>query len=155
MPSSDIFKRLLPSNEKGLVTTPTVKMPSSLATSATTGPAPVPVPPPMPAVIKTMCAPFNAARISSRASSAHARPWSGLAPAPRPVRPKRIWTGALVAAKACASVLQQIKSTPCTPDLIMCETALPPAPPTPTTLMTVPLLALSNISNIIIDSLKS
>ena len=32
---------------KGLVTTPTVKMPISRATRATTGAAPVPVPPPM------------------------------------------------------------------------------------------------------------
>jgi hypothetical protein len=57
--------------------------------------------------------------------------------------------------RAWASVLQQMKSTPCTPDLIMCATALPPAPPTPTTLMTVPFSAVSNISNLIIDSLKS
>ena len=39
------------------VTTPTVRMPSSLATRAMTGAAPVPVPPPMPAVTNTMCAP--------------------------------------------------------------------------------------------------
>ena len=74
MPSSDIFMRLAPSKEKGLVTTPTVKIPSSFATSATTGPAPVPVPPPIPAVINTILAPLSAARISSRANSAAARP---------------------------------------------------------------------------------
>jgi hypothetical protein len=49
----------LPSKSKGLVTTATVRMPISLAISATTGAAPVPVPPPMPAVMKTMCAPFE------------------------------------------------------------------------------------------------
>ena len=41
---------LLPSNPKGLVTTPTVRAPSSCATSTIIGDAPVPVPPP-PAVI--------------------------------------------------------------------------------------------------------
>ncbi|KAG0919162.1 hypothetical protein G6F31_021225 [Rhizopus arrhizus] len=96
-----------------------------------------------------MCAPFSAARISSRAVSADARPCSGLAPAPRPVRPRRICTGALVAASACASVFAQMKSTPCTPLRIMCATALPPAPPTPTTLITVPLVLFSSISKFI------
>ena len=42
--------RALPSKAKGLVTTPTTKMPISLAICATTGAAPVPVPPPIPAV---------------------------------------------------------------------------------------------------------
>ena len=44
----------LASKEKGLVTMPTVRMPRSCATSATTGAAPVPVPPPIPAVMKTI-----------------------------------------------------------------------------------------------------
>ena len=52
----------LPSIAKGLVTTATVRMPSSLATCATTGAAPVPVPPPMPAVMNTMSAPSRARR---------------------------------------------------------------------------------------------
>ncbi len=51
--------RCEPSNWKGLVTTPTVRTPSSRATRAMTGAAPVPVPPPMPAVMKAMCAPFR------------------------------------------------------------------------------------------------
>src|SRR5262245_17035874 len=36
---------------------------------------------------------------------------------------------------ACASVLATINSTPCSPDVIMLLTALPPAPPTPNTTM--------------------
>jgi hypothetical protein len=62
-------------------------MPISLATRAITGAAPVPVPPPMPAVMNSMCAPSMAVRMSSTASSAASRPFSGLLPAPRPVPP--------------------------------------------------------------------
>ena len=60
MPFSACARRRLPSKENGLVTTPTVKAPISLATSATIGAAPVPVPPPMPAVTNTMSAPSKA-----------------------------------------------------------------------------------------------
>ena len=56
-PSSAWRIRLLPSNWKGLVTTPTVSTPSSRAAWAMIGAEPVPVPPPMPAVMKHMCAP--------------------------------------------------------------------------------------------------
>ena len=49
--------RLLPSNWNGLVTTPTVKIPCSLAALAITGAAPVPVPPPIPAAINAMWLP--------------------------------------------------------------------------------------------------
>ena len=52
-PSSAWTDLLLPSNPKGLVTTPTVSAPSSCAISAIIGDAPVPVPPPSPAVMKT------------------------------------------------------------------------------------------------------
>ena len=76
--------RFLPSNWNGLVTTPTVKMPFSLAKRATTGAAPEPVPPPMPAVMNTMLAPSSSFSISSLASSAAMRPTSGRAPAPNP-----------------------------------------------------------------------
>ena len=107
------------SKSKGLVTTATVRMPSSLAISATTGAAPVPVPPPMPAVMKHMCAPSSAAAISSRDSWAAARPASGLEPAPRPVVPSWTLTGAMLRKSAWASVLAQMKSTPCTPSRIM------------------------------------
>ena len=54
MPCSAWVMRRRPSKPKGLVTTPTVRMPASRAISATTGAAPVPVPPPMPAVMNTM-----------------------------------------------------------------------------------------------------
>jgi hypothetical protein len=42
------------------------------------------------------------------------------------------------AGSACASVLAQMNSTPCTLRSIMCATALPPPPPTPITLICVP-----------------
>ena len=86
-PRSALVMRRPPSNSKGLVTTPTVKMPISLAMRAITGAAPVPVPPPMPAVMNSMCAPSIALRISSTANSAASRPLSGLLPAPRPLPP--------------------------------------------------------------------
>ena len=86
-PASALCMRRPPSKSKGLVTTPTVRMPISLATRAITGAAPVPVPPPIPAVMNSMCAPSMAARMSSIASSAASRPFSGLLPAPKPVWP--------------------------------------------------------------------
>ena len=70
IPSSAYCLRFLPSNRKGRVTTATVKIPMSLATSAIIGAAPVPVPPPMPAVIKTISAPANTSAIRSRSSIA-------------------------------------------------------------------------------------
>ena len=69
-PANACFKRFLPSNLKGFVTTPIVKAPISFAIFATTGAAPVPVPPPMPAVTKTMSASSSATVISSLDSSA-------------------------------------------------------------------------------------
>src|SRR6478736_11165 len=62
--------RLLPSISNGRVTTATVRMPSSLASCATTGAAPVPVPPPMPAVMNSMSAPSIISIRRSRSSSA-------------------------------------------------------------------------------------
>ena len=84
MPFSAAARRRLPSNAKGLVTTPTVNAPTSLAHSATIGAAPVPVPPPIPAVINTISAPDIASVISSLLSSAAFFPISGFAPAPSP-----------------------------------------------------------------------
>ena len=55
MPASAMRMRRAPSNWNGLVTMPTVRMPSSLAMRAMTAAAPVPVPPPMPAAMNTMC----------------------------------------------------------------------------------------------------
>ncbi len=137
-PSSACLPRRRPSNSNGLVTTPTVRMPSSLAARAITGAAPVPVPPPMPAVMNNMCAPAIDSLMRSTASCADWRPISGLLPAPRPVWPSCTSVPALLRCKACASVLAQMNSTPCTPCEIMCSTALPPPPPTPMTLICVP-----------------
>src|SRR6516162_10124523 len=138
MPCSAMRIRRTPSKWNGLVTTPTVRMPSSLAQRATTGEAPVPVPPPMPAVTNTIWAPERWSRISSITSSAAARPTSGCEPAPSPsVTCTPIWMmrSALDMVSACASVFATTKSTPCRPALIMLLTALPPAPPTPNTVM--------------------
>ena len=85
IPCSAWRNRFLPSKTKGLVTTPTVKAPTSRATCATTGAPPVPVPPPMPAVMKIISAPSRYSRIRSWSSMAARRPISGLAPAPKPL----------------------------------------------------------------------
>src|SRR5262245_7727605 len=138
MPPSAMRMRRWPSNWNGFVTTPTVRMPSSLAQRATTGAAPVPVPPPMPAVTNTMWAPARWSRISSITSSAAARPTSGCEPAPSPsVTRTPIWMmrSALDMVSACASVLATTKSQPTRPAVIMLLTALPPAPPTPNTVI--------------------
>mmetsp|Transcript_69182 Transcript_69182/g.139187 ORF Transcript_69182/g.139187 Transcript_69182/m.139187 type:complete len:335 (-) Transcript_69182:61-1065(-) len=131
--------RLRPSKANGLVTTPTVSAPSSLATSATTGAAPLPVPPPMPAVTKTRSAPSTILRISSRLSSAAFFPMSGLPPAPSP----RVFSAPIASvffdralASACWSVFTLQNSTPKISVSTILLTALPPPPPTPTTLMT-------------------
>ncbi len=84
-PRSACANRFFPSNVKGLVTTPMVKIPNSLAVAATIGAAPVPVPPPIPAVTNTISAPFKTSAISARLSSAACVPISGLAPAPKPL----------------------------------------------------------------------
>ena len=102
------------------------------------------------AVAANTGAPRKASAIRSRASSAAALPMSGFAPAPRPVLPNWITWVARERASACASVFITMKSTPWTPRLIMCCTALPPAPPTPTTLMIVPLVSVSSISKSIL-----
>ena len=85
MPFSAWSIRRRPSKLKGLVTTPTVSTPISLAMSATMGAAPVPVPPPMPAVMNTMSVPSSTLEIWARLSSAALRPTSGSAPAPCPL----------------------------------------------------------------------
>ena len=84
IPSSAILILFLPSNTKGLVTTATVRIPISLAISATIGAAPVPVPPPIPAVMNTISEPFRLSAIRSRSSSAASLPIKGFAPAPSP-----------------------------------------------------------------------
>ena len=138
MPSCATRTRLR-SKVNGLVTTAMVRIPISLAISATTGAAPVPVPPPMPAVRNSMSAPRIASAMRSRSSSAACRPMSGFAPAPRPLvsaLPRCNWFFDWQRLSACASVLAQMNSTPCTPLRTMWSTALPPQPPTPITLIT-------------------
>ena len=134
----------LPSYANGRVTTATVKIPSDLAISATTGAEPVPVPPPMPVVIKSMFAPRMASSMASLSSWAAARPISGLAPAPKPrVRfvPNWILFAAWFFAKDCASVLALINSTPRTLLATILLIALQPPPPNPITLITAGLTA--------------
>jgi len=80
---------------KGLVTTPTVRMPSERATSAITGAAPVPVPPPMPAVMNTMCAPRPLPRYG-RVGDRHRARLFRLRAGARPLKPSWIWLPALL-----------------------------------------------------------
>ena len=139
-PISACLILLLPSNGKGLVTTPTVKIFIDFAISATTGAAPVPVPPPIPAVINTIFAPFIASAISSLLSSAAFLPISGFAPAPRPLvsfSPIWIFVLACESNNACLSVLTTINSTFLNPSIIILLTALPPPPPQPITFILV------------------
>ena len=76
---------ILPSNWKGIVTIPTVRIFISLASFEIIGAAPVPVPPPIPAVIKTILVLVsNIFLISSKLSTAAFSPISGFAPAPNP-----------------------------------------------------------------------
>ena len=136
MPASATRDRLLPSNWKGLVTTPIARTPCSRARRAITGAAPVPVPPPIPAVTNTMLAPARCPAISSSVSSAAARPISGRDPAPSPC--VILWPSwSLRSARDCtsdwASVFATRNSTPVNFASIMLLTAFPPAPPTPTT----------------------
>src|SRR5712692_2583597 len=138
MPSSAVSLRTLPSQEKGRVTTPMVRAPDSLATSAITGAEPVPVPPPMPAVMKTMSVSWTTSASSVRLSSAASRPRVQSPPEPRPrvsLRPMLTRMSAWQRSSAWTSVLTATKSTPFRDAEIMRLTALPPPPPAPMTLI--------------------
>jgi len=151
-PASALARRSLPSRVKGLVTTPTVRAPISLATSAMTGAAPVPVPPPRPAAMKIMSAPDRTSASCSRFSAAASLPTEGSAPAPSPLvscDPICILTGAFDMRRAWASVFATIKSIPCNSQSIMVLTAFPPPPPTPITLIFALWSMLSSNSNMI------
>ena len=135
-PRSACRIRFLPSKEKGRVTTPMVRAPSSRAMSPMRGAAPVPVPPPIPAVMKTRSAPSSALRTSSSDSEMACLPISGRAPAPSPrvsFLPSWmvIWEREFLS--AWASVLAEMNSTPSRSSSTIRLTALPPAPPTPMT----------------------
>ena len=127
-----------PSKRNGMVTIPTVSMPSSLLTRAMTGAAPVPVPPPIPAVMNVILVPsLSICLIESRLSSAAWRAFAGLLPAPSPSVPSCKSTGTGESLRAWLSVLQSTNDTSCMPSRYIWLTALPPPPPTPITLMIV------------------
>src|SRR6267378_3591761 len=86
--------------------------------------------------------------------AAAALPTSGCEPAPRPlVTWVPIWMMRLAfdVVSACASVLATMKSTPCSPAVIMLLTALPPAPPTPNTIMRA-FISLISVMSVIFAS---
>ena len=135
-PSSAMRRRRPPSNSKGRLTTPTVKIPFSRAAWAMTGALPVPVPPPNPAATKTMEEPSSISVISRIDSSAAIRPSSTRPPVPKPwVANTPIWMrlSAMEALRDWASVLTTTKSTPSSWEWIILLTALQPAPPAPIT----------------------
>ena len=148
IPISACSDLLRPSNEKGLVTTPTVKIPISFAIFATIGAAPVPVPPPIPAVTNTISAPDSNLDISSTFSSADFCPTSGFPPAPSPLvnfSPICSLLSALLISRSCLSVFKAMKFTFLNSASIILLTALQPPPPTPTTrILAFPLLSTSN-----------
>ena len=154
MPFSAFSILFLFSKAKGLVTIPTVRMPSSLAICAITGAAPVPVPPPIPAVINTRSAPFKTSVIEVLLSSADFLPTSGIPPAPFPpvnLSPICKRFGAFEIKSACLSVLIATNSAEETLASIILLTALFPPPPTPSTLIfttDVELKSCSSINNI-------
>ena len=128
-----------PSKWKGLVTTPTVSMPRSRAMRAMTGAAPVPVPPPMPAVMNTMWAPSRCSMISSGASSAAARPTSGLRAGAEALGEVRAELDAALGARVhqlpARRCWRRRIPRPAGSSAIMLLTALVPPPPTPITVI--------------------
>ena len=135
-PSSAWSIFLSPSQRKGMVTMPMVRMSISLAVCAMMGAAPVPVPPPIPAVMNTILVPsFSIFLMSSILSSAALRARAGRFPAPRPSFPSCNFTGTGESFNAWLSVLHSTNVTSCIPSRYIWFTALPPPPPTPITLM--------------------
>jgi hypothetical protein len=142
---------LCPSNENGLVTTHTVKIPSSFEISAITGAAQEPVPPHNPQVINTISAPSNVALNSSLDSSAAFLPISGSLPAQSPLVVAFqivIFLGAFEVYNACESVLTAMKSTHSKPVSIILLTALLPPQPTHKTF----IFAIGEINQFIFNS---
>ena len=127
---------LSPSQRKGMVTMPTVRISISLAMRAMVGAAPVPVPPPIPAVMNTIFVPsFSMSFTSSMLSSVASLALFGRLPAPSPSCPSWSLTGTGDSSSALRSVLHTTKATSCMPSRYMWFTALPPPPPTPMTLI--------------------
>ena len=151
MPCMACAMRFLPSLGKGFVTTATVRIFISFATSAITGAAPVPVPPPMPLVMNSRSVPSSISAMRSRSSSAAWRPISGLLPAPRPrvisVPSCSCWLGTHFS-RWSRSVLAQMNSTPPMPDWAIWLTVLQPPPPTPMTRITAVVRSPSTSSNV-------
>ncbi len=90
--------------------------------------------------MKTMSESASAFLISSSASFAACSPTWGSAPAPSPRvsrRPRRIFFGAWMASRCCASVLHATISAPPSPSSASRLIVLQPPPPHPTTLMLV------------------
>ena len=115
---------------------PMVRIPISLATFATIGPAPVPVPPPIDAVTKAIFVPsLSSSRMRSNVCSASLRPSSGLPPTPKPSLPNSKRTGTGQADSCWLSVLHTANVTFAMPSIHMLRTALQPPPPTPITLI--------------------
>ena len=137
-PFSANFILWVPSKWKGFVTTPTVRIPFSLASLAIIGEAPVPVPPPIPAAMNNIWLPSSISLIPSIASSAAFLPTSGRIPAPRPLvlfMPSWIFFLQFEICSAWASVLAIKNSTPSRFEFIILLTAFPPDPPIPKTVI--------------------
>src|SRR6059036_3114389 len=137
-PASAFSIRMRPSDLNGIVTTPIVRAPSSLATRATYCAEPVPVPPPMPAVMNTTWEPRRKSRISSSFSWAACSPTSGSAPAPRPFVsrfPMRIFFGAWTDSRCLASVFTAASCAPVIPASLHRLIVFDPPPPQPTILI--------------------
>ena len=127
-----------PSQSKGLVTTPTVRMPFLGHVRAITGAAPVPC-------HRHASGDEQRRRRRSLRIFIHGRPrpsraFSGLLPGPRPLAPRLNWM--VLLQRACQAWPSRVGSDELhalDERLIMCSTALPPPPPTPITLICVPV----------------
>ena len=103
---------LSPSQRKGMVTMPTVRMSISLVMRAMVGAAPVPVPPPMPAVMNTILVPsFSIFLTSSMLSSVASLALLGRFPAPSPSCPSCSLMGTGDSSSALRSVLHTTNAT--------------------------------------------
>jgi len=129
---------LFHSKLKGLVTTHTVSIQSSLATCAITGVAQVQVPPHIQAVIKSISVSSSSFLMSSALSSAAFLQISKFAPAPSHLvifKPIFIFLGARLFSSACASVFTLINPTHSIHSCIILFIVFPQAQPAQITLI--------------------